>query len=496
MLESSEPDARAVAIMGFLSKFFGGDSASSAPPSDKDTSGNDPDASVARRASVEPNANVEAERAPSPARPPPPIRVPVETVVAKPLAEPALLEPKSEPKVKAPQPPFPLPGGPKAHAPLTPPPRTPAPRTATLLGVEAPATGRYRLSASEADEEPPSDAKTQKVIINTAALEAAPKVRPDSATLGGPRQVAPKTAVRVGATPKSMAELWQDSIGEETTNPGVGHHAVVRPPRKPELPHAELKLLADFVVQLSLGPVSGLWLMEVKPAIAVLRSAAAGQGLGELSSALEQLEPIVLAAPAQRIDGESRSRLLAKLEPLERWLPTKDLATEKSGRERLILDQLIAQISGLHPSSRRRLEDRGFASLERLRAASAELLVQEIDLSPQHAEGLLAAFQSYYEERAERPPALGRGLERCMSDALGALERSAVEFDLACDTGDSERKRNARRQRAHAIAHTNLLLAELGESELIDQMVRCSVQERVERLRQWLGTSLGPQSAV
>jgi hypothetical protein len=228
----------------------------------------------------------------------------------------------------------------------------------------------------------------------------------------------------------------------------------------------------------------------------VLRGAAVEQGIGELLSALDQLELAMLAAPAQRIDGEPRSRLLTKLELLERWLPSRDIGSEKSGRERLILDQLVAQISGLHPSSRRRLEDRGFASLERLRGASAELLVQEIDLSPQHAEGLLAAFQAFYEERAERPPALGRGLERCVTDAVGALERSAIEFDQACDMGDSERKRNARKQRAQAIAHTNLLLAELGESELIDQMVRCSVQERVERLRQWLGTSLGSQSAM
>jgi hypothetical protein len=482
--------------MGFLSKFFGGDSPSSAPPSDKDTSRDDPGASNAPRANVEQQSTKsEAPRPAPPAKPPPLVRVPVETVVARPLPEQAQVEPKTEPKVKAPQPPFPLPGGPKPHAPLTPPPRTPAPRAATLIGVEAPATGRYRLLATEGEDGPPSDAKTQKVIINTSALDSAPKVRPDTATLGGQRLVAPKTAVRVGAKPKSMAELW-DPIGEETTNPGVGAHAVVRPPRKPELPRDELKLLADFAVQLSLGPVSGLWLMEAKPAVAVLKSAATDQGIAELLSALEQLEPVMLAAPAQRIDGEPRSALLAKLKPLERWLPSKDIASETSGRERLILDQLIAQISGLHPSSRRRLEDRGFASLERLRAASAELLVQEIDLSPQHAEGLLAAFQSYYEERAERPPALGRGLERCVTDAVGALERSAIEFDQACDTSDSERKRNARKQRAQAIAHTNLLLAELGESELIDQMVRCSVQERVERLRQWLGTSLGSQSAM
>lgn len=485
--------------MGFLSKFFGGDSTSPAPPSDKDISGDDTGASHAPRVNIEQNTKAKAEPervAPAPAKPPPPpVRVPVETVVAKPLPEQALIEPKLEPKAKAPQPPFPLPGGPKAHAPLTPPPRTPAPRATTLIGVEAPATGRYRLSATDGDEDPPSDAKTQKVIINTGA-DGMPRLKPDTSTLGGQRLVAPKTAVRVGARSKSLDELWHDSIGEETTNPGVGHHAVAKPARKPELPRAELKLLADFAVQLALGPVSGLWLMEAKPAVAVLRSAAAAQGVGELLSVLEELEPILLAAPAQRIEGEPRNALLGKLKLLERWLPSRDIATETTGRERLILDQLIAQISGLHPSSRRRLEDRGFASLERLRAASAEVLVQEIELSHQHAEGLLAAFQAYYAERAERAPALGRGLERCVGDALGALERSALEYDQAYDTGDSERKRNARKQRAQAIANLNLLLAELGESELIDQMVRCSVQERVERLRQWLGTSLGSQSAV
>jgi hypothetical protein len=425
------------------------------------------------------------------------VRVPVETVVARPVDDRAF-EPKTEPKVKAPQPPFPLPGGPKAH-PLTPPPRTPPPRAATLIGIEAPATGRYRLSATESgDADPPSDAKTQKVIINAEA-DVIPKVRPEVATVNlGTRQGAPKTAVRVGAKSKSIDELWRDPLGEETTNPGVGHHAVVRPPLRVELPRAELKLLADFAVHLAIGPVSGLWLMEAKPAVAVLKSAAQEGELKDLVAVLDRLEPALMAASGQRIEGDARQTLLGKLQPLERWLPTsKDIATDKTDRERLILDQLIAQISGMHPSSRRRLEDRGYASLERLRGASADKLVQDVDLSRQHAGGLLAAFQIYYDERLERPPVAGRGLERCVNDAVSLLEQSAVEFDHACDGDDSERKRSARKQRAQAVANVNLLLAELGQDELLDQMVRCSVQERVERLKQWLSTaSHGSQSSV
>jgi hypothetical protein len=487
--------------MGFLSKFFGGDSASSVPPSDRNSSAKP--TSDAPAVSVEEVELDDSELTLPLVKAPAPMRVPVETVVAKPI-DLALHEPKTEgkvePKAKAPQPPFPLPGGPKSHAPLTPPPRTPAPRAATLIGIEAPTTGRYRLSATDtSDEVPASDARTQKVIINTGG-DGAPKARAEVPTANlGPRQTAPKTAVRVGAKSKSVAELWREPLGEETTNPGVGHHAVAKPlPRSAELPRAELKLLADFAVQLSLGPVSGLWLMEAKPAVAVLKSAAAELAQKDIVAAIERLEPALATAPSRRIEGEARKELLDKLRELEPWLPTaKDIASEKTGRERLILDQLIAQISGLHPSSRRRLEDRGYASLDRLRATSPDVLVQELDLSQQHAEGLLAAFNSYYDERIERPPVLGRGLERCMSDAVTALERSAHEFAQACDGDDSERKRMARKQRAQAIANLNLLLAELGENELLDQMVRCSVQERVERLRQWLDTtSLGSQTSV
>jgi hypothetical protein len=443
--------------------------------------------------------SVESEHKRPRPKPPQHVRVPAETIVGnKPIDDPAH-ELKTEPKVKAPQPPFPLPGGPKPHAPLAPPPRTPAPRAATLIGIEAPPTGRYRLSATESDDVVSPSAAAPKVIINAGA-EAVPKVRPEVATVnvGSPRQAAPKTAVRVAAKSMSVAELWRDPGGEETTNPGVGHHAMMRPPRRVDLPREELKLLADFAVQLSLGPVSGLWLMEAKPAVAVLKNAAFKHELKDLTAALERLELALVATPGQRIEGDTRQRLLGDLKLLEHWLPTsKDLETEKNDRERLILDQLMAQISGIHPSSRRRLEDRGYASLDRLRGASVDVLVQELDLSHQHAEGLLAAFHSYYDDRVERPPVAGRGRERCVNDALTVLERSATEFDLACDGEDSERKRSARKQRAQAVASVNLLLAELGENELLDQMVRCSVQERVERLRQWLGTtSLGSQSSV
>ena len=83
-------------------------------------------------------------------------------------------------------------------------------------------------------------------------------------------------------------------------------------------------------------------------------------------------------------------------------------------------------------------------------------------------------------------PLAGRTYTQSINDALLRLESSAAAFDYTCNGDDAREKRTARRRRQQAITAMNLLLAELGEAELLGELARCSVNERLERLREWI----------
>jgi hypothetical protein len=509
--------------MGFLSKFFGGESIppssekNGAPAESRKGTGTAPPPSVVPELAEQrkgtgtappptalpeldelPMPLIHARVAPRPPEPAPaaPASEPKDPAAAEPNAAP-LLEPKaapasaraeltanathapapasapsSHPPVKAPLPPFPV--APKPPAPLAPP-----PRTATLLGFEAPNNGRYRMAAVEAPassrERPPSS----KVIIN-ADDDADESDTPTTVAVRKP----PKTMVRVGLRSKSAHELELEPF-EETTSPGVG--AARTQASAVELPRAELEFLGDFALQLALGPLSALWIREAKPALAVVRSAAAQAGKAELTLALETLDRAFAEPPHARIEGVYRQTVLNGLLLLEPWLPMpRDVMTAKAHRERLIIDQLLAHAMGVTSVARQRLKDKGYANLDRLSEVDARVLAEQAELTPEQAQNLLSAFGDYVKSHAERAPLAGRTYTQSINDALLRLESSAAAFDYTCNGDDAREKRTARRRRQQAITAMNLLLAELGEAELLGELARCSVNERLERLREWI----------
>jgi hypothetical protein len=531
------PPAPAETSMGFLSKFFGGESI---PPSgEKDSAPAEPQRGAAITPAPAANSELDQPRRgtgtappptalpeldepptlvlaprpkePSPAAPAvqakaPPIAEAKTALTSEPKAAPPSdtkaapsstrgdagsaastaaappSAPSSHPPVKAPVPPVPVAA--KPPAPLAPP-----PRTATLLGFEAPANGRYRMSAVEAPASSRDNAPSSKVIINADDDDDAD----DSET---PTTVAmrkpPKTIVRVGLRSKSAHELELEPF-EETTSPGVGEraHAPAHAPAV-ELPRTELEFLGEFALQLALGPLSALWVREAKPALMAVRNAGAHAGNPALTLALETLERAFAEPPNTRIDDAYRQTVLNGLLLLEPWLPTpRDVMQAKALRERLIIEELLAHTLGVTAVARQRLKDKGYANLDRLAEVDARVLAEQAELTPEQAQNLLSAFSDYVKAHAERAPLAGRTYTQSINDALLRLESSAAAFDYTCNGDDAREKRTARRRRQQAITAMNLLLAELGEAELLGELARCSVDERLELLREWIALAGG-----
>jgi hypothetical protein len=278
------------------------------------------------------------------------------------------------------------------------------------------------------------------------------------------------------------------------------------------------QLLADFALKLSLGPISAAWVPAVRRSAQALL--ATGRDRDETALAavsarlLELLPPTRPCAPGEAaegdfpshaaapldassdgaapraeqdpIDGSTREGILHEVSRLAGLLPewpaaAQDLAEEGRRREARVLRELLASVDGLKRDQRARLEEQ--SRLEELAAMSAEALAEEFVAPLERAEEIGQLLAAYRLERRTRAPDLGNLLGLRL--AIDELERKNDEFE-DCDPEQKEAQRMSRGNRRQAMTAVQLLLAERGELDQLDQLEPLSFGERVERLRQWL----------
>ncbi len=263
------------------------------------------------------------------------------------------------------------------------------------------------------------------------------------------------------------------------------------------------QLLADFALKLSLGPVSRAWLPEVRrSALALLVTGEHRHetALAAVSSRLLELLPN--EAPSSEGDtqladgvrqdrpepliGNTRDAILHEVSRLAGLLPewpaaAQDLAEEARRRETRVVRELLASVDGLKRDQRARLEEH--MRLEELATMSAEALAEELLVPVERAQELEQLLAGYRRERRASAPDVGNTL--ALRLAIAELERKNDAFD-DCDPEQKEAQRVSRGERRQAMTAVQLLLAERGELEQLDQLESLSFGERVERLRQWL----------
>jgi hypothetical protein len=295
---------------------------------------------------------------------------------------------------------------------------------------------------------------------------------------------------------------------------------------------SSVRLLADFALKLSLGPISRRWVPDVRRSVdallqtgkhrnetalvalaarllevlskpvreadaAVAAEAAAVAEPGAVSNAHLDCESSTAATAAASsggadagegtsLDGGLREHILHELSRLAGVLPewpapAQDLAEEARRRETRVLRELLAQVDGLRRDQRARLEEQ--MRLEDLSAMSPDAIADEFDAPLERAGELRQVLDAYRQERQTRAPDVGNTVG--LGHALAELEQRCQAFD-ACDPEQKDSLRVLRAQRRQALSAVHLLLAERGELDWLEQLEPLAIGERVDRLKQWL----------
>ncbi len=245
--------------------------------------------------------------------------------------------------------------------------------------------------------------------------------------------------------------------------------------------------LREFMLALGLGPTTKQWLEGVRPALSHLRKAAETLDQAGLSTLLASLDAAVTRAAktdGQKITGSERDTLLFEYDRLARELPLAfDLKNEREQREPVVVHHLLRQVPGVHMLTIDKLRAAGLDTLDALCRSSVADLVAFARLDTALADAISRRFRSYWRECTERPYEQAKQRLRALLERLG---RAHAEYERAEAAEDRTKKRSARNERRSVSLEMTVLLAQIGEVQLVEELERSATERKIERIRRYL----------
>ncbi len=249
--------------------------------------------------------------------------------------------------------------------------------------------------------------------------------------------------------------------------------------------------IKDFLLELVVGPTSKQWLDIARPAMESIRRGAVELAQPELVAALATFGDAMNAASKSvgaKIDGAERDGLIRAHAALSAALPQAfDLVRERDLREPLVVRHLLLMVPGVHKVTIDKLYAAGLASLDALCRSTVEDLVQLGRLEREGADAISSRFRQYWSERAAQPVHKAEDrARRKLSTLLEQLGIAHQAFQRAEADEDREKKREARNARRASALAINVLLAQLGEVDLVEELERSPTDRRIERVRSYV----------
>jgi hypothetical protein len=250
----------------------------------------------------------------------------------------------------------------------------------------------------------------------------------------------------------------------------------------------------DLMIEIELGEPTKEWLSVCLPAVTSLKKSADSMGLTDLVSALNGLAETMDRTAKEDgaiINKNSRESLKTAYRALVLILPDAfAVEHERDRREPTIVLSLLKQVPEVRQVALDKLYAAGLTSLEMFYKASASDIAAATGLETEICDKVVDRFQRYRRERGSVPPAASRNAERSTLEKLIVqLEKQNKDFENSAKNWKSSGdKRKARQEREQTLVDIQLLLARLGEVDLVERIERAAFQRKAEELRKYLST--------
>jgi hypothetical protein len=248
----------------------------------------------------------------------------------------------------------------------------------------------------------------------------------------------------------------------------------------------------DLIVEIELGEPTKEWLSVCRPAVASLRRAALDMSLVDLGAGLSALLAVIEQgerAIGNVLDARTRDGLKATYQKLAADLPQAfEVKEARNRREPIIVLSLLQQVPDVRRVALDRIVAAGLMSLDQFYKAKPNDIAEAAGIGRDLAERIVARFQRYKRELGSLPPTPKRQREKGQLEALlKKLEDQNNAYDLnAKGWSNTDEKRRIRQERNATLLDISLLLARLGEVDLIQALEPLPFQKKADALRRYL----------
>jgi hypothetical protein len=252
----------------------------------------------------------------------------------------------------------------------------------------------------------------------------------------------------------------------------------------------------NFIFELKRGTATKDWIEICRPAMHGITRAAEGMGLAQAAQRMVDFEAALSLAQNSEerlLRGDVRDLILWCYEDLIKVMPQAFLVgEEEQQREGIIIDSLLKQIPDVGRVTIDKLYRAGLTSLDTLYLAKRDDLAVATGIPAALSERICEKFQAY-RTRLENTPRDLSGERDRLALMLTELRRHHEGFQHASANEWSNpdlaaEKRDCRQQRQSCVLWINVLLAEVGELDLINELEKLSFDRRIERIEEYLAS--------
>jgi hypothetical protein len=253
----------------------------------------------------------------------------------------------------------------------------------------------------------------------------------------------------------------------------------------------------NFIFELKRGTATKDWIDICRPAMQGIRRSAQGMGLTLAAQRMVDVETAFSLAQGSEhrvLTGEIRDLLLTCYEDLIQVMPQAFVVgEEEQQREGIIINALLMQIPNMGHVTVEKLYRAGLTSLDTLFLAQRDDLAVATGIPAAMSERICEKFQSYRAELEGNSRDLGVAGQRTrLSEILGDLRRQHEGLELAendwSNPALASQKREYRQERQACSLRINVLLAEMGEIDLVNELQKLSFERRIRRLEEYLAS--------
>lgn len=255
-----------------------------------------------------------------------------------------------------------------------------------------------------------------------------------------------------------------------------------------------VRSVRNFMIEVNRGDTAKEWIEICQPAVLSIKRAAEKMELSDVYKAVDDFDAVLeLAAGTEgrMIAGDVRNELIATYAELVELMPQAfTLEAERDQRESIIIHSLLMQVPDVKKVTIDKIYGAGLTTLDVIFLAKPEDLAATAGVPEWLAAKIVDKFQAYRREMQAVTPDASRSAERAkLATLVSDLKQQQEGYERASGgwTEDAaEEKKRLRQARQDTLLQINVVLAQLGEVDLIHEIEKLPFERRIERLQAYL----------